>query len=266
MEAQPALQIICKHYQDGEVTDVEGLNRVTILVDRTQAALTEVGWNYWPAGTQGPPHYHDGKEQMFFATLGQAVVTVAGEEFPLGLHDLLHIPHGTMHRTILPAGSGDHAYFLFNAFRDWAREGQASWLAHISEARHERRRQADAAAQGQAIDWGLRRGSGRLVHVDDALLNTGAGLNVQPLLERIPDHRTAADLVRAGGGQGGALALRPTAEKTLLVIAGSGRLEVGEDSYDLEAGTMVYLPAGIAAKANAGAAGFAILSLSTYLD
>jgi hypothetical protein len=46
------LRVIGKHYQDGEVTDVASVNRVTILVGRTQAAPTEAGWYYWPAETQ----------------------------------------------------------------------------------------------------------------------------------------------------------------------------------------------------------------------
>jgi quercetin dioxygenase-like cupin family protein len=266
MEAQSTLKVICKHYQDGEVTDVSGLNRVTILVDRTQASLTEVGWNYWPAGTEGPPHFHDGKEQMFFATQGTAVVTIAGEAFRLDTNGLLHVPHGTMHRTILPAGSGDHAYFLFNAFRDWTREGQPSWSVHIDKARHERRRQADAAAQGAPIDWSQRRGSGRLVHIDTALPQDGQGLVVEPLLERLPQHRAAADLIRAASGQGGPFEFRPGTEKTLFVVAGAGRLTADGHAYRLESGTMVYLPAAVPASAEAGAGGLVVLSLSTYLD
>jgi quercetin dioxygenase-like cupin family protein len=89
---------------------------------------------------------------------------------------------------------------------------------------------------------------------------------VQPLLERLPNHRAAADLIRIAGGQGAALAFRPGAEKTLYVIAGSGQLEADGHAHQLESGTMVYLPAAVSAHAEAGAAGLVALSLSTYLD
>jgi len=41
MENQHTRQVICRHFQDGQELDVAGLNRITVLVDRSQTALTE---------------------------------------------------------------------------------------------------------------------------------------------------------------------------------------------------------------------------------
>lgn len=57
--------MICRNYQDGEKLDVAGLNIVTVIVDRSETALTETGMNHWPKAMDGPPHKHEQKEQLF---------------------------------------------------------------------------------------------------------------------------------------------------------------------------------------------------------
>ena len=66
--------MICSHYQKGQKLDVAGLNVVTVLVDRSQTQLTEVGWNRWSKGLEGPPHSHEAKEQIFYVTDGEGIV------------------------------------------------------------------------------------------------------------------------------------------------------------------------------------------------
>ena len=57
--------MICRYYQHGQQLDVAGLNVVTLLLDRSETLLTEVGWNRWRKGLEGPPHSHDAKEKSF---------------------------------------------------------------------------------------------------------------------------------------------------------------------------------------------------------
>jgi mannose-6-phosphate isomerase-like protein (cupin superfamily) len=261
MEAHHALAAIRRHYQEGEQLDVAGLNRINVLVDRSQTGLTEVGWNYWKPNLDGPPHFHEAKEQIFFATEGEAVVTIANREFRLVPNAILHVPMGAMHRTVV-VGGAPHAYLLFNAFRDSDKEGKASFSDHLSEAKHIRRQQADAANQGGAIDWARLPAAGTLAQVDASLPPAGA-TELSILIPRANTLRASAAQLRLGAGQSLALD-EPETELTLFALAGSGQIEVGGQSLPVAAGVVVYAPPGACA-ASAGPDGLACLCLRTYL-
>jgi len=47
--------MICRNYHTGQKLDVAGLNEITVLIDRSETQLTEVGWNSWRKGLEGPP-------------------------------------------------------------------------------------------------------------------------------------------------------------------------------------------------------------------
>lgn len=68
--------MICRNYQNGQKLDVAGLNEITVLIDRSETQLTEVGWNSWRKGLEGPPLSHDAKEQIFYVTDGEGTVVV----------------------------------------------------------------------------------------------------------------------------------------------------------------------------------------------
>jgi mannose-6-phosphate isomerase-like protein (cupin superfamily) len=263
MEAQRTLSVICRHYQDGEQLDVAGLNRITVLVDRSQTALTEVGWNFWKPDIDGPPHFHEAKEQIFLATEGEATVTISGRDYHLGPNDLLHVPMGSMHRTVVLHGE-PHAYLLYNAFRDSDKEGKQSFVHHLSEAKHIRRRQADEAAAGATVDWAHSDQIGSFAHIDPAL-PAGATVAVESLVTRAATLRSAADTLRLGAGHSLALDLHPGSEKTLFVLAGAGACQADGATYTLGPGTVVYVPAGVPATATAGQPGLVCACLSTYL-
>ncbi len=261
METKQALSVISRHFQEGEQVDVAGLNRITILVDRSQTALTEIGWNYWKAGLDGPPHFHDAKEQMFFATEGEAVVTIAGREHRLLPNRLLHVPTGAMHRTVVVGGQ-PHAYLLFNAFRDSDKEGKASFSDHLAEAKHIRRRQADEADQGGAIDWSRIPATGTLAEVDPGLPPTGTA-ELVPLIAREDTLRSSAALLRLSAGAQLALDT-DSVEWTLFALAGAGRVTAAETAHPVSQGTVVFVPAATPAAASAEQ-GLVCLCLKTHL-
>ncbi len=264
MEAHPTRKVISRHYQDGQALDVAGLNRFTLLVDRSETALTEVGWNYWKPGLDGPPHFHEAKEQFFFATDGQGVVTIAGHEYHLQPNNLLHVPMGAMHRTIV-IGDSAHAYLLVNAFRDVDKEGKANFSDHLAESKHIRRRQADEAAQGAVIDWDRNPVTGTLVQVDPSLPLVGTS-EERLLIALGGTLRLSAGLLRLGAGRSRALEHDASGvECTLFGLAGAGLMEAGDQTYAMSAGTVVYLPPGIAATAHAGEGGLVCLSVLTHL-
>ena len=60
-----------RYYKDGQKLDVAGLNQITVLIDRSETELTEVGLNEWRPKLDGPPHKHDEKDQIFYISSGE---------------------------------------------------------------------------------------------------------------------------------------------------------------------------------------------------
>lgn len=84
--------MICRHYQNGQQLDVAGLNVVTVLVDRSETQLTEVGWNRWRKGLAGPPHSHEAKEQILYVTDGEGIVVVGPARYAVKPGSLMLSP------------------------------------------------------------------------------------------------------------------------------------------------------------------------------
>ena len=136
--------MICRRYDQGQRLDVAGLNEITVVLDRSETARTEIGLNRWRAGLAGPRHKHDQKEQTFFVTAGGGWVAVGDEKKRVSRGDVVFIPAGAEHQTI--AGDDeDLEYLLYNAFLSDEKEGHATFAEHIEKVKSTRRAQADAA-------------------------------------------------------------------------------------------------------------------------
>ena len=261
-------RVICKYcrdYQDSETLDVAGLNQITVLIDRSQTLLTEVGLNVWYAGLEGPPHFHDGKEQIFFVISGNGMVTVAGESFPVKPNDLVYVPTGAMHRTMVESGE-PLTYLLFNAFKDTDKEGHASFAEHIAEAKHVRRQQADQAAQGAAIDWSRTMEKGRHTTIDlDTAQRQPDSVGIVPLLGPTETHRCAVDLGVQQAGQRRTIEIGRDSEKTLYFLSGPATVHVDDELWSVAAGDVMYIPYGRTLATETGDAGLNFLCLSTIL-
>jgi len=138
--------MICRKFDQGPTLDVAGLNRLRVIIDRSETARTEVALNIWPAGLLGPPHRHEQKEQTFFITAGSGQITVGGETRDVGVGDVVFVPAGVEHRTVAGEGA-DLEYVLFNAFLSDEKEGHATFAEHIDRVKSVRRAQADRAAE-----------------------------------------------------------------------------------------------------------------------
>jgi quercetin dioxygenase-like cupin family protein len=138
--------MICRKYNEGQRLDVAGLNQITVVLDRSETARTEVGLNFWRAGLVGPRHKHDQKEQTFLVTAGSGWVVVGPERQAVGRGDLVFVAAGVEHQTI---ASPDEPleYLLYNAFLSDEKEGHASFADHIEKVKATRRAQADRAAE-----------------------------------------------------------------------------------------------------------------------
>lgn len=137
--------MICRRYDRGQRLDVAGLNEITVIVDRSETARTEIGLNRWRAGLAGPPHAHDRKEQTFFVTAGSGWVVVGDEKREVRAGDVIFVPAGAEHQTIA-SDAEDLEYLLYNAFLSEDKEGHATFAEHVEQVKATRRAQADRAA------------------------------------------------------------------------------------------------------------------------
>jgi len=251
--------MIHRSSRNAQKLDVAGLNEITVLIDRSETALTEVAFNSWSPGLDGPPHAHDAKEQNFLLTSGRGEIVIGGERFSASPGDFLYLPAGIVHQSINLNKDQRLDYFLFNAFLDSNKEGHASFAAHIDLVKETRRKQADTQQSGmtQPTDANARRG----LKVDTKGL---ASLSTT-LVGRSQTQRCEA--VHHAVPAGGRLELVADAskEQTLFIVSGSGRFQIGNETADITAGETVFLPAGQSGSIVAGTDGLKTVSFGTIV-
>jgi mannose-6-phosphate isomerase-like protein (cupin superfamily) len=225
---------------------VAGLNEITVLIDRSLTACTEVGLNSWVPGQNGPPHRHEAKEQIFFVTAGTGAVRVGDETFRVQPKDFIYVPAGVEHQSIA-AGPGPLQYLLFNAFLDADKEGHATFAAHIAAVKHIRRAQADRQDSGagggekKAPSRATRRGK----HIRDifGVKTYDVGSNTAHLLlDRAETARCEATIVSWPAGSKGATVSHSEKEQTFFVLEGSGKVTVDGETAPVTVGDVVFVP------------------------
>jgi mannose-6-phosphate isomerase-like protein (cupin superfamily) len=253
--------MICRHQSQGQQLDVAGLNQITVLIDRSETELTEVGINAWHPGLDGPPHAHPGKEQNFLVTAGRGEVVIGGESFPAAPGDFFYVPASVVHQTIT-RGADRLEYLLFNAFLDASKEGHASFADHISKVKETRRQQAEqqraeADASLAARPAPARRGK-------RVALPAAGGAGVV-LLDRAETERCEAVAWPLAGSARAVIAPDSTKEQTLFVVTGAGSLQVGTEQAEVHQGHTVLVPRGSACVLTAGPTGLQVVSFGTVV-
>lgn len=245
----------------GPKLDVAGLNEITVLIDRSETARTEVAMNAWARGLDGPPHKHDRKEQNFLVTAGRGKVKVGDETFPAAPGAFFYLPAGVVHQSIVE-GEERLTYFLFNAFLDADKEGHASFAEHIEKVKHVRKQQATAqsatAGDGEAASAPAAR-PGK--YVDTTKLTARA----TSLLSVGPTERCEAIHFRLGAGDREELAIDTEKERTFFVQAGQAVFVCGEQRVDAHARDVVFIPRGEAARIETGPNGFIATCFGTLV-
>lgn len=236
--------MICRHYQNGQQLDVAGLNVVTVLVDRGETQLTEVGWNRWRKGLEGPPHSHEAKEQIFYVTDGEGMVVVGPARYGVKPGSLVYVPPTVVHQTIV-TGDAPLSYLLFNAFLDAGKEGHASFADHIAKVKEIRRQQAQTqqAAVAGADACAVSDRPGKLVADIDAGTLFDFGSNTSTLLlERNETRRSEVTLVTWPQGNQRAMVAHQEKEQTFFVLSGSGKVTVGSETSEVGVGDVIFVP------------------------
>jgi mannose-6-phosphate isomerase-like protein (cupin superfamily) len=252
--------MIHRRYDQGERLDVAGLNEITVLIDRSLTARTEVGLNSWVPGQDGPPHRHEAKEQIFFVTAGTGTVRIGAETFRVQPRDFIYVPAGVEHQTIA-AGPGPLQYLLFNAFLDENKEGHATFAEHIAAVKHIRRAQADsqdaaAAAGGDAAASSAPLRRGKYIRDIFGVKMYDFGSNTAHLLlDRAEAARCEATIVSWPAGSKGAMVSHKEKEQTFFVLDGSGEVTVDDETRPVTVGDVVFVPWKTPHTTEAGTAG-----------
>ena len=80
---------------------------------RQPLGVTAFGVNalVFPAGYEGPNHYHDQQDELYFVHRGTATFTFDGKEHEVGEGGLVHV-ESTTHRMISNRADGDLVLFI----------------------------------------------------------------------------------------------------------------------------------------------------------
>jgi len=259
--------MIHRYYKEGQKLDVSGLNQITVLVDRSETELTEIGLNEWRAGLEGPPHQHAAKDQIFYIVSGDGVVSAGSNKYQVSPGSLVYLPAGILHKTEvkseIPLG-----YILFNVFSSSDKEGHASFADHIKEVKEVRRSQADTGqSQVEGSEKEIKTDKNPKYFktpFDGKVYDFGSNSTIL-LLDRTETNRFEFVVVRWPMGNKGAMVAHQEKEQTFFIISGSGKVTVGEETKNVRAGDVVFVPRNTPHTTEADAEELVYLCLNTII-
>lgn len=235
--------MIHRNYKEGEQLDVSGLNVITVLLDRSESKVTEIGYNEWRPKLDGPPHKHLDKDQIFYIHSGVGVVRLGDQQHDVTPGDVVYVPAGLVHQTITMGGR-PLCYVLFNVFNDATKEGHATFAEHIEKVKLIRKQQADT---GKADVDGS--GSGGNVNSPKVIRDFSSGEmqnNSSPdshmLLDRNETNRLTFSVMQWPPDSVDSIAADKEHEKSFFVVKGEGIISVNGKVAVIKPGDLFYIP------------------------
>jgi mannose-6-phosphate isomerase-like protein (cupin superfamily) len=259
--------MIHRFYKDGEKLDVAGLNVITVLIDRVETELTEVAYNEWRAGLEGPPHRHAEKDQVFYIVSGEGKINLGDEEYPVYPGHLIYAPAGLLHRTTV-LGDKPLGYIFFNVFNSADKEGHASFADHISKVKEIRRQQAqsgqsDVAGSEKAVSTNVPGRHFSSVH-EGKQFDFGSN-STRLLLDRNETNRLEFVVVSWPAGSKGALVAHKEKEQTFFILEGKGQITVGNETEMVKPGEVMFVPRNVPHTTTAGPEPLTYLCLNSLV-
>ncbi len=103
-----------------------------LVLDRSEAAASEVFIVELAPGEAPPPHRHDDMEQIFFILTGQGrlVIGEPGAAFPVNPGDVVRIPPQTIH-TVHCLGDAPLKYLAVDCFPAGRPQAEPTWDSHV---------------------------------------------------------------------------------------------------------------------------------------
>ncbi len=104
-----------------------------LVMDRTQAEVSEVFVVVIEPGKAPPLHVHHDMEQVFYVLEGRGILAVGeggGEQYAVAEGDLVRIPPSTPH-TVRAGGGSPLRYLAVDCFTGGRRGDEPSWDEHV---------------------------------------------------------------------------------------------------------------------------------------
>jgi quercetin dioxygenase-like cupin family protein len=240
--------MIHRFYKEGQKLDVAGLNQITVLIDRSETELTEVGLNEWSEGMEGPPHQHAAKDQIFYIVSGEGFVSAESKKYQVSPGSLVYIPAGILHRTEVKSKI-PLQYMLFNVFSNFDKEGHASFADHIKQVKNVRKSQADTGesnVKGAENEIKTDKYSKYFKSPFDGKAYDFRSFSTVVLLDRIETNRCEFLVFRWPTGNKDTIDADKEKEQTFFILSGSGRITVGNDTELVKEGDVIFVPRNIA--------------------
>ncbi len=235
--------MIKRFFTEGEKLDVAGLNEVTVLIDRSETELSEIGHNCWRPKLDGPPHKHNDKDQIFYVTGGVGKVKLGDDVYDAKEGDLAYVPAGLVHQTIT-TGDEPLCYMLFNIFNNENKEGHQSFKDHIEKVKQIRKQQAETGKVD--VD-----GESEMNDIKDSkFINDiysgkhyefGSNYTIL-LLDRNETNKCELTVVGWPPKNKGAMVAHKEKEQTFFVLKGEGKVTIGDETNDVKPGDVIFVP------------------------
>ena len=236
--------MINRYFKNGEQLDVAGLNKITVLLDRSETELTEIGLNEWRPNLDGPPHKHNDKDQVFYITSGTGIVRVDPLEFDVKEGCLVYVPAGRVHQTITTSDE-PLVYLLLNIFNDPKKEGHASFKDHIEKVKQIRKRQAESGKAGDDSEGELKveKKSPKFFSsvYEGKEYEFGSNSTIL-LLERNETNNFELVVVKWPPFNKGAMVVHHEKEQSFFILKGHGEVTIGDETEKVEPGNLVFVP------------------------
>jgi mannose-6-phosphate isomerase-like protein (cupin superfamily) len=235
--------MIHRYYTEGEKLDVAGLNVVTVLIDRSETELTEIGHNCWRPRLDGPPHKHNDKDQIFYITSGVGKVKLGNEIYDVKKGNIAYVPAGLVHQTIT-TGDEPLCYMLFNIFNNTNKEGHLSFKDHIEKVKQIRKQQAES---GKAdVDGQIELDEIKAPKFIDNIYNAGKNekgkVGTIILLEKNETNRCELNLVKLSIDAEEEKTKSESKERTIFILNGIGEITIDGESAEVKTGDVLFVP------------------------
>lgn len=219
-----------------------GLNQITVLLDRSETDLTEIGHNEWPSGMDGPPHKHDDKDQIFYITSGIGEIKLGDQLHSVQKGCMLYVPEGIVHQTNVGA-DGPLCYLLLNVFRDSEKEGHGTFEEHIEKVKLIRKKQAETQHAGEGLTSTNVKEPKFFKNIHTSI-KSGLGTDESVmLLSRSETIRSEVSLITWTAQSEKTIRGHEDRELSFFILAGQGSIiSIENQSQNLGPGDLLYVP------------------------
>lgn len=257
--------MIVRNYKEGQQLDVAGLNKITVLLDRSESEFTEIGHNEWRPNLDGPPHKHDDKDQIFYITSGVGIIKMGDKEHTVKKGCLIYVPGGIIHQTIT-TGDEPLCYLLLNIFNNSTKEGHGTFEEHIEKVKLIRKKQADTQSVGDGLYSTNSRESIFFQNLDAGKIYEFGSNKVKLFLERNQTNRNELVEVIWKPNCKGAIVSHPDKEQSFFILEGEGNVTIGNETKPVKPGDLIFVPRNTPHTTKTGASELRYLCLNSMID